>query len=88
MDVRGAPRVVTGDVDVGDRAAVPTPGVNQGYPRNGGQGDAGLTPGGAAASIGPGGEPMRTIRASLVALPFIGLAALVAPLSVLIGPMQ
>jgi hypothetical protein len=37
------------------------------------------------ASIGTGGEPMQTIRASLVALPFVGLALLVLALSVLIG---
>ena len=31
---------------------------------------------------------MKTIRASLIALPFLGLAALVAALSALIGPAQ
>lgn len=31
---------------------------------------------------------MQTIRASLVALPFVGLAILVAALSLLIGPAQ
>ena len=31
---------------------------------------------------------MQTIRASLVAIPFFGLALLVAALSVLIGPTQ
>lgn len=31
---------------------------------------------------------MQTIRASLIALPFVGLAALVAALSILIGPAQ
>ena len=30
---------------------------------------------------------MQTIRASLIGLPFVGLAALVAALSVLIGPV-
>ena len=34
------------------------------------------------------GEPMQTIRASLVAFPFVGLAVLVAVLSVLVGPAQ
>jgi hypothetical protein len=31
---------------------------------------------------------MQTIRASLIALPFVFLAALVAALSVLIGPVR
>jgi hypothetical protein len=31
---------------------------------------------------------MQTIRASLVALPFVGLAALVGAMSLLIGPVQ
>lgn len=31
---------------------------------------------------------MQTIRASLIALPFVGLALLVAALSALIGPVQ
>jgi len=31
---------------------------------------------------------MQTIRASLVAVPFVGLALLVAALSVLLGPAQ
>jgi hypothetical protein len=31
---------------------------------------------------------MQTIRASLVAVPFVALAVLVAVLSVLIGPVQ
>ncbi len=34
------------------------------------------------------GEPMQTIRASLIALPFVGLAALVAGLSLIVGPGQ
>lgn len=32
-----------------------------------------------------GGEPMQTVRASAIALPFVGLAALVAHLSSVIG---
>jgi hypothetical protein len=32
-----------------------------------------------------GGEPMRLLRASAVALPFVGLAILVGVLSVVIG---
>ena len=35
-----------------------------------------------------GGEPMQTLRASLVAVPFVILAALVAALSLIIGPAQ
>jgi hypothetical protein len=31
---------------------------------------------------------MQTIRASLVALPFVGLALLVAAISMLIGPVR
>jgi hypothetical protein len=40
------------------------------------------------ASVHKEVEPMHTIRASLVALPFVGLAALVAALSIIIGPAQ
>jgi len=36
----------------------------------------------------PGGEPMQTLRASLVAIPFVALAGLVAVLSALIGQPQ
>jgi hypothetical protein len=40
------------------------------------------------SSIGAGGEPMQTLRASLVAIPFVVLAVVVAALSALIGPAQ
>ncbi len=33
----------------------------------------------------PGGKPMQTLRASIVALPFVGLALLVAVLSEIVG---
>jgi hypothetical protein len=58
--------------------------------RNREDGDAGWAGAGAPGSIGPEkeGEPMQTIRASLIALPFVGLAALVAALSLIIGPAQ
>jgi hypothetical protein len=41
---------------------------------------------GAAASVTQGGEPMQTLRASAVALPFVGLAVLVGLLSMVIVP--
>jgi hypothetical protein len=40
------------------------------------------------ASVQEEGEPMQTLRATLIAIPFVGLAVLVAVLSVLIGPAQ
>lgn len=39
----------------------------------------------AGASASQGGEPMQTIRASAIALPFVALAVLVALLSALMG---
>jgi hypothetical protein len=58
--------------------------------RNVTRGSAGWARARAPGSIGfqKEGEPMQTIRASLVALPFVGLAALVAALSLIIGPAQ
>ena len=42
----------------------------------------------ARASVAQGGEPMQTIRASAVALPFVGLAVLVGTLSLAMGGAQ
>ena len=33
----------------------------------------------------PGGEPMQTLRASAIALPFIGLAVLIGVLSIVLS---
>jgi len=41
--------------------------------------------GGSEHRFHEGGEPMQTLRASAIALPFIGLAILVGILSLLIG---
>jgi hypothetical protein len=58
--------------------------------RNAVRGCDGWSGAGAPASIAltKEGEPMQTIRATLIALPFVGLAALVAALSLIIGPAQ
>jgi hypothetical protein len=40
--------------------------------------------GGRPPSV-PGGEPMQTLRASAIALPFVGLAVLIGVLSILLA---
>jgi hypothetical protein len=52
--------------------------------------DTGEATDGACVGLGPsiallGGEPMQILRASAVALPFVGLAVLVAMLSTLVA---
>ena len=63
-------------------------GIGYGKSRNALDGCAGWAREAGTSSIGAGGEPMQTLRASLVAFPFVVLAVVVAALSGFVGPAQ